>query len=54
MKRILISLVLVLSLLCSAAMASAYYEAPDYISAEDYGEPLRILQDYMGVTEIDY
>ena len=53
MKHRLFALVLALVLLCSAAHA-ANYIAPNYISAEDYGEPLRILQDYLGVTEIDY
>ncbi|MBQ8507888.1 MAG: peptidoglycan-binding protein [Clostridia bacterium] len=52
MKRRIFALGLALALLCSAAYAAGYI-APEYISAEDYGEPLRILQDYLGVTEID-
>lgn len=52
MKHRIFAALLALCLLFSAALAEGY-AAPNYISAEDYGEPLRVLQDYLGVTEID-
>lgn len=53
MKYRIIAALLALCLLFSMALAENAAEAPNYISAEDCGLPLRALQDRLGVTEID-